>query len=103
MEVYMSYNIDENPDLQKVVDKENAMKEWLVTYVGDTMQPKNGEVTVELIIEAMADEFPEFIMALAEENFIRGYRQALSDVDEGEKLFKEHNKQKKNEKLHSQK
>jgi hypothetical protein len=40
-------------------------------------------------------------MALAEENFIRGYRQALSDVDEGERLAKEHQNQKKNEKLHS--
>ena len=99
----MSYNIDENPDLQKVVSKENAMKEWLVTYVGDKTQPKNDEVTVELIIEAMADEFPEFIMALAEENFIRGYRQALTDVDEGDKLVKEHASHKKNEKLHSQK
>jgi len=97
----MSYNIDENPDLQKVVDKESPMKEWLVTYVGDKMNPENNEVTVELIIEAMADEFPDFIMALAEENFIRGYRQALSDVDEGERLAKEHQNQKKNEKLHS--
>jgi len=101
MEDIMSYNIDENPDLQKVVDKESPMKEWLVTYVGDKMNPENNEVTVELIIEAMADEFPDFIMALAEENFIRGYRQALSDVDEGERLAKEHKNQKKNEKLHS--
>jgi|7_EtaG_2_1085326.scaffolds.fasta_scaffold02950_6 hypothetical protein len=101
MEDIMSYNIDENPDLQKVVDKESPMKEWLVTYVGDKMNPENNEVTVELIIEAMADEFPDFIMALAEENFIRGYRQALSDVDEGERLAKEHQNQKKNEKLHS--
>ena len=95
----MSYNENDNPDLQKVVEKENPMKEWLVTYVGDKLKPENDEITVELIIEAMADEFPEFILAVAEENFIRGYRQALADADEGEKLFKEH----ENEKLYNQK
>jgi hypothetical protein len=31
----------------------------------------------------MADEFPEFLLAIAEENFIRGYEQALYDVDYG--------------------
>lgn len=95
----MSYNDQDNPDLQKVVEKETPMKEWLVNYVGEQASPANDEVTVELIIEAMAKEFPEFILALAEENFIRGYRQALEDVDEGEKLFK----QQENEELYNQK
>ena len=27
----------------------------------------------------MAEEFPEFILALAEENFLRGYAQGLAD------------------------
>ena len=94
----MSYNVDENPDLQKVVEKENSMKEWLVTYVGEKLQPETNEVTVELIIEAMAEEFPEFILALAEENFVRGYQQALHDVD-GEK---EWSKAPDNETLYSQ-
>ena len=95
----MSYNENENPDLQKVVEKANPMKEWLVNYVGDKLKPENDEVTVELIIEAMADEFPEFILALAEENFIRGYRQALVDVDETDELFQQH----QNEKIYNQK
>ena len=29
----------------------------------------------------MAQEFPEFLMAIAEENWIRGYHQAPTDVD----------------------
>ena len=37
---------------------------------------------IEMIIESMAKEFPEFVLALAEENWIRGYQQALSDVTE---------------------
>jgi hypothetical protein len=40
----------------------------------------DGSVTVEMIMESMVKEFPEFLMALAEENFIRGYRQAMDDI-----------------------
>jgi len=60
---------------------DNPMKEWLVDYVGQKMRPENGEVTVELIVEAMAQEFPDFLLVLAQENFIRGYQQALHDID----------------------
>jgi len=74
---------DENPDLFKKVEPENEMKAWLINYVGDKLQPKNDEVNVEMIIQVMAEEFPEFLMPLVEENFIRGYRQALADVDSG--------------------
>ena len=73
----------ENPDLFKKVEPENEMKMWLINYVGDRLQPENDEVNVEMIIQVMAEEFPEFLMPLAEENFIRGYRQALADVDAG--------------------
>ena len=70
----------ENPDLLKPVNPENEMKTWLVNYVGDKLNPDNDEVNVEMIIQVMAEEFPEFLMPIAEENFIRGYRQAMSDV-----------------------
>ena len=72
-----------NQDLLKVVEKENPMKEWLVDYVGNKSKPENGEVTVEMIVTEMMKEFPEFLMVIAEENFIRGYQQALYDVDYG--------------------
>ena len=78
----------ENPDLLKPVEKTNELKEWLVDYVGDKLQPENNEVNVEMIIRVVADEFPDFLLPLAEENFIRGYKQALDDVDEGEKLMR---------------
>tara|TARA_R100001594_G_scaffold126293_1_gene163483 strand:+ start:65 stop:340 length:276 start_codon:yes stop_codon:yes gene_type:complete len=73
--------MEETPELLKPVEKENPMKEWLVDYVGNLFNPENDEVNVEMIIQAMAMEFPEFILAIAEENFIRGYQQALADVD----------------------
>ena len=68
---------------------EKTIKEILVTYVGEKLNPENGDVTVEHIIEVMADEFPDFLMVIAEENWIRGYEQALNDVEEGERLVKE--------------
>ena len=74
---------NENPDLLHVVEPVNEMKRWLVNYVGEKLQPKNDEVNVEMIIQVMSEEFPEFSMPVAEENFIRGYRQALADVDAG--------------------
>lgn len=71
----------ENPQLNEVVQKVNPMKEWLVDYVGNKLQPANNEVTVAMLVEAMANEFPEFVMVVAEENFIRGYQQAFADLE----------------------
>jgi len=53
--------------------------------------PENDEVTVGMIVETMAKEFPEFLMAVAEENWIRGYHQALEDVNEGERIARHNN------------
>ena len=89
VEVKTEGNEDQNPDLQKPVECDSPMKEWLVNYVGESAQPEDGAVTLEMIIEAMANEFPEFLLNLAEENWIRGYHQALSDVEEGRRLYEE--------------
>ena len=75
--------ISENLELTKQITSENPMKSWLIQYVGERFKPENGSVNTAMIIEAMAQEFPEFVLALAEENFIRGYQQALYDVDYG--------------------
>ena len=75
--------IDENLDLTKEITPENPMKSWLVQYVGEKMKPEDGSVNTFMIVEAMAQEFPEFVLVLAEENFIRGYKQALYDIDYG--------------------
>ena len=83
---------EENPDLLKTVEKSNELKEWLVAYVGNKYNPEAGEVNVEMIIKTMAEEFPEFLLVLAEENFIRGNQQALADVDEGERLMRKEGK-----------
>tara|TARA_R100000406_G_scaffold8752_2_gene5897 strand:+ start:1189 stop:1512 length:324 start_codon:yes stop_codon:yes gene_type:complete len=70
----------------KKVDKENELKTFLVEYVGEKEKPKDDEVTVEMIVNTMAKEFPEFVLTVAEENWIRGYQQAMVDVEVGERL-----------------
>jgi len=81
---------DKNPILETIVDKADSdLKLWLVSYVGEKEQPENGDVTVEDIVNVMAEEFPEFLMAVAEENWVRGYHQALNDVEIGEQLANE--------------
>ena len=83
----MNYN--ETEMLKETVETDTEMKDWLVNYVGERHDPDSGEVTVEMIVETMATEFPEFLMAVAEENWIRGYHQALNDVDAGEKIIEQ--------------
>ena len=88
-------NYIESPILKEKVEKSNPIKEWLVNYVGTEFVAEverinsdktedflewDGSITVEMIIEMMAKEFPEFLMAVAEENFLRGYTQAMADV-----------------------
>jgi len=68
---------------------EKTIKEILINYVGEKLNPENGDVTVEHIVEVMAEEFPDFLLLIAEENWIRGYEQALNDVEEGERIVKE--------------
>ena len=82
-----------NPDLLKeVTPTESELKEIIVNYVGNKIHPDNNEVTVENIIDVFAEQFPEFLLVLAEENWINGYTQALKDteyVNDGIKLHKE--------------
>ena len=81
-------NVNENPDLLEPVEPDTEVKNWLVEYVGEKLEPENNEVTIEMVIKVMSEEFPEFLLPIAEENFIRGYQQAIHDVEEGEKLMK---------------
>ena len=81
--------VDENPDLFQEVKPDTEVKKWLVEYVGNKLKPEDDSVTIEMVIEVLATEFPEFLMPIAEENFIRGYQQAMNDVDEGQRLVEE--------------
>ena len=73
---------EDQAQAKSVVQKEGPLKEMLVNYVGSVMQPENGEVTVEMIINTLASEFPEFLFVVAKENWIRGYQQAMNDTEQ---------------------
>jgi hypothetical protein len=70
----------ENPDLVRSVIAETPLKEMVVNYIGERLDPEDGDVTVQMAVDVFATEFPEFLLAVAEENFLRGYQQALDDV-----------------------
>ena len=84
-----------NPELHKTVEPENDLKNMLVEYVGEKLNPEDQNVTLEMIVDVVAAEFPEFMLAIAEENWIRGYQQALDDVDIGKKMMEKENEAKR--------
>ena len=60
------------------VTPDSELKSYLVQYVGSKLDKE--EVTVNMIAEVLAIDFPEFVFAFAEENFLRGYQLGLDDV-----------------------
>ena len=69
-----------NPYKTAEVNLDSELKEWLVLYTANKMVPEDGLVTTEMIVEVFASDFPEFLLVLAEENYFRGYEQALVDI-----------------------
>tara|TARA_R110002020_G_scaffold185624_3_gene383299 strand:- start:5431 stop:5703 length:273 start_codon:yes stop_codon:yes gene_type:complete len=80
---------EQNEILNEKVSAENELKDIIINYVGEQMNPENNEVTVEMVVEIFARDFPEFLLVIAEENFLRGYQQAFADVDAHEKMKNE--------------
>ena len=72
--------VNSSPLLSMIVEKDSELKDYLVEYVGTKLDQEN--VTVEMITEVMAAEFPEFVLTVAEENFLLGYQQGINDVNE---------------------
>lgn len=67
--------------LKNIVTTEGELKEYLVNYVGEKLNPENGEVTVEMIVQVLASEFPEVLIGVIEENYLLGYEQGLNDKE----------------------
>ena len=67
-----------------VVSAENPLKQMLLEYVGNKYATEEDEgefeVTVQMIVDTLAHEFPEFVMIMAEENWVRGYQQGIDDA-----------------------
>ena len=73
--------VEKNPDLLIPVSKNSPLKELIVEYVGKKLKPENDEITVEMVVDVFSTDFPEFLLPVAEENYIRGYTQALDDIE----------------------
>ena len=70
--------IHTNEVLAMPVKPDSPLKEYLVQYVGEKFDKE--EVTVHMVAEILAVDFPEFVFAFAEENYLRGYQQGLDDA-----------------------
>ena len=66
--------------LNNVVEMDGELKEYLVNYAGNQLEPENDEVTVHMIIQILAAEFPELVVSIIEENYLKGYQQGLDDA-----------------------
>jgi hypothetical protein len=71
----------EDTTKEQIVTGNTKLKELLVDYTGKKESPKDDSVTVEMIINTLVDDFPELMLVIAEENYLRGYEQALDDVN----------------------
>jgi len=68
---------------EKTVEKDTPLKELFVQYIGNKLKPDNGEITVEMCVEVLAEEFPDFLLLVAQENVLRGYKQCVTDMENG--------------------
>ena len=77
----LEINWPETPEHKPTLSPEFApLKQLMIDYVGDKLNPEDNEITVEMIVSVLAEEFPELTLSLAEENWVRGYEQGLQDL-----------------------
>jgi predicted esterase YcpF (UPF0227 family) len=74
----------DNPHKNVEVELNTELKRWIVEYVGNRFALDSKRVTPEMVVEMFSIEFPEFLWVVAEENYMRGYQQALEDMRESE-------------------
>jgi len=68
--------------MQEVVEPTNVLKSLFVGYVGTKLQPENNEVTIDMCVRVLAEEFPEFLIPVVEQNYLLGYRQCALDLEQ---------------------
>ena len=71
---------DEGDVNAEITDSSSELKNYMIQYVGDKLDPEDSTVTVSMVVDVLADEFPEVALSLAEENWIRGYEQGIEDL-----------------------
>mgnify|MGYP001600932890 CR=1 FL=1 len=76
----MSDKFVNNGILDKAVEVRNKLQEDLVRHAGSRINQQEDQVTIGQVIGVLASEFPELVITIAEENWIRGYKQGLEDA-----------------------
>ena len=71
---------DEEDPKFYLVRNDTKLKELIVNYVGEQLHPITPEVTVDDVVKIFADEFPEFLLVVAQENFLRGYSEGIKET-----------------------
>ena len=67
-----------------VIAAENPLKQMLIEYVGNKYATEEDEgefeVTVQMIVDTLAHEFPQFVIIMAEQNCDIVYQQGIDDA-----------------------
>ena len=61
-------DLGENPTLKEEVESTNDLKNFLVGYTGEKLKPEDNRVTVEMLVETMAEVPKPVVEEPAEEN-----------------------------------
>ena len=80
---------EEIKTIKDIIIPSGPLKQMFVDYVGNKLEPENGEVSLEMLFQVLGEEFPELLLMLAEQNFIAGYEQAAKDFVAIEKIKQE--------------
>jgi len=59
--------------------KETEFQNMVVEHVGNKLTPTDGKVTAEMVLDTLAEEFPDVLLIVAEENYIRGYADGINE------------------------
>ena len=55
-----------------------TLRNTIIQTAGERHNPKNGEVTVDMIVQTLAEDFPEIVLAIAEENYLKGFEEGVN-------------------------
>lgn len=72
---------EELSELFENVEETSTLKTLIVDYVGNKLNPEDDNVTIDMVFQVFKEEFPEFLLVLAEENYLRGFKEGLEFDD----------------------
>jgi len=75
------------------------IKEIILEYISSNNSNNSNtipiDITIEMVIDTLSKEFPELLLPIAEENYIRGYHEAMDNLNQVEEEMRKQKKEKK--------